>query len=250
MEGPSLYLAREQLRPFRKQRVAAVEGNTSIEKERFQGKVLKDIFCWGKHLVLQFDGFALKVHFLLYGTYEAEVEGVLVTGDYRRTRVPRLMLGFRNGSLSMFNCSVKIIEDGHLKGTYDFSVDIMSRSWDPRQALANAKTFPDEQIADVLLDQNVFAGVGNIIKNEVLSMAHVLPTARVADLSAGELRNVIALARSFSGQFLKWRRKFVLRKNLKVHGRSTCPFCSGRLTRRKTGKRARWSYYCTRCQHG
>jgi endonuclease VIII len=248
MEGPSLYLAREQLKPFTGQRILAVSGNTTIDKERFHGQVVKEIFSWGKHLVFQFDAFALRVHFLLFGTFEASIDGASVTGDYRRARVPRLVFTFANGTVSMFNCSVKIIEEKNVKQTYDLTVDIMSRSWDPAQALKSVRKQREEEIADVLLDQEVFAGVGNIIKNEVLSLTRVPPIAKVKDLSPKKLKEIIAFARSFSQQFLKWRRQFVLRKNLKVHRRGACPYCGAKLVRAKTGKRQRWSYYCRHCQ--
>jgi len=110
------------------------------------------------------------------------------------------------------------------------------------------KERPDEEIADVLLDQEIFAGVGNIIKNEILSQARVQPVARVKDLGTRKLKEVVTRARSFSQQFLRWRRRFVLRKNLKVHGRGTCPYCGAKLVRAKTGRRQRWSYYCSHCQ--
>ena len=54
---------------------------------------------------------------------------------------------------------------------YDFATDVMSDSWDPAAALRRMRGFPREEIADVLLDQTIFAGVGNIIKNEVSSFA-------------------------------------------------------------------------------
>jgi endonuclease-8 len=248
MEGPSLYLAMEQLQPFVGRRIRAVTGNTTIGKERFDGLVVKDIFAWGKHLVFQFEGFALRVHFLLFGTFEAEVEGVAVTGDYRKARTPRLAFTFDNGAIRMYNCSVRFIEGDRVKRTYDFSVDVLSRAWDPAKALARLKEHPDAEIADVLLDQDLFAGVGNIIKNEVLSLAHVRPDAKVKHLGTAKRKEIIALARSFSKQFLRWRRAFVLRKHLLVHGRATCPHCGGPLTRVRTGRRQRWSYYCPTCQ--
>ena len=254
MEGPSLYLAAEQLRPLRGERLLEVSGNTKTDKERLAGRVVRDIFPWGKHLVFQFDTFAVRIHFMLFGTFEAEVDGVWVTGDYRRARVPRLALTFARGQVLIFNCSVKFIESPSAKRDYDFSIDIMSRAWDPQQALRNlpgrgpGPGRGDEQIADVLLDQQVFAGVGNIIKNEVLSLTRTHPQQTVGSIDGRKLKRIIAEARAFSKQFLRWRRKFVLRKNLKVHRRGTCPHCAGKLSREKTGKRMRWSYWCPRCQ--
>jgi hypothetical protein len=66
MEGPSIFLAKEQLKPFKKKVVLDVSVSTKIDKDRFKGQLVKDIFSWGKHLLFQFDGFALKAHFLLF----------------------------------------------------------------------------------------------------------------------------------------------------------------------------------------
>lgn len=248
MEGPSLTLAAEQLKPFKGKTIRAVSGNTKIGKERLEGQRVKDIFSWGKHLVFQFDTFALRVHFMLFGTFEAEVDGAWVTGDYRKARESRLSLSFDNGVINMYNCSLKYLEERAAKKTYDFSVDIMSRSWDPKKALRQMKDHSQEEIADVLLDQSIFSGVGNIIKNEVLSIVKVNPKTAIADLTDKKLKETIAQTRSFSKQFLRWRRKFVLRKQLKVHRKSSCPHCGEKLIREKTGKRQRWAYWCPLCQ--
>ncbi len=248
MEGPSLFLAKEQLRPFKKKVILRVTGNTKIDKERFKGAVVKDIFSWGKHLLFQFDGFALKVHFLLYGTFSAEVEGKSVTGDYKKAQVPRLAFIFDNGQIEMYNCSVKIIEEPHMKSTYDFSADIMSKTWNPDLAYKKVKSCAGEEIADVLLDQEIFSGVGNIIKNEVLSLAYTNPREKIRNLKPKKIKEIISLAQSFSIQFYKWRKKFVLKKNLKIHRKSTCPHCGGKVKHEKTGKRVRWSHYCPVCQ--
>ena len=124
----------------------------------------------------------------------------------------------------------------------------MHRSWDKAQALRSMKEHENEEIADVLLDQEIFAGVGNIIKNEVLSIARISPTRKVKSISARKRGEIVEETRAFSKQFLRWRRKFVLRKHLKVHRRGTCPHCAHKLIREKTGKRERWSYWCPICQ--
>src|SRR5256885_504703 len=127
MEGPSLTLAAEQLQPFCGKVIKSVSGNTKIGKERLENREVKDIFSWGKHLVFQFDEFAMRVHFMLFGTFEADVEGKSVTGDYRRAKEPRLKLEFENGEICMYNCSIKFIESRKAKIEYDFSIDIMSK---------------------------------------------------------------------------------------------------------------------------
>jgi endonuclease-8 len=248
MEGPSLYLASQQLQPFSKKRILTLSGNTKIGKERLMDKEVLEIFAWGKHLVFQFDEFAMRVHFMLFGTFEAVIDGVQVTGDYKRSYEPRLKLVFDNGDIEMFNCSIKFIESKDAKLEYDFSIDVMSEKWNGKKALKNVLENTNEQIADVLLDQEVFAGVGNMIKNEVLSIVKVNPKTLVSDLTEKKLKEIVKTAHDFSWKFYEWRKEFVLRKNLKVHRKKYCPHCKTQLIREKTGKRQRWSYYCPNCQ--
>ena len=124
----------------------------------------------------------------------------------------------------------------------------MADEWDARAALAKVRTFPRAEIADVLLDQAIFAGVGNIIKNEVLFRTRVSPFARVRDISDRKLKAIVADARTFSFRFLELRRIFALRKNLEVYGKSICPRCGGAIERRVHGQRARRSFSCAKCQ--
>ena len=248
MEGPSLYLAARQLRPFRGKTVLTVSGNTKIEKERMLGQKVKSIFSWGKHLVIQFDRFALRTHFLLFGAFEASVDNTPLTGDYRRAYMPRLQLDFENGSIKLFNCSVKFLETRNARTDYDFSIDIMSSKWDPDQAFEVIRAKPEVEIADILLDQNIFAGVGNIIKNEVLWRVRIHPEMNVKDIPPAELKDLIADTQKFSHLFYKWRKVFLLRKHLEIYQKSICPRCGTKVQRAKTGKRHRISHFCPVCQ--
>lgn len=249
MEGPSLYLAAIQLRPFQGKVIRQVSGNSTIGIERLEGQNIREIFSWGKHLVFQFDTFALRVHFMLFGSFEATVEGNSVTGDYKKkNRTPRLAFVLENGHIEMYSCSVRYIEEKRAKALYDFSVDVMSKKWDPEAALKKISSFPDEEIADVLLDQDIFAGVGNIIKNEILFFSGVPPQAPVKSLSKEKRKELIVRARKFSFQFYEWRKVFLLRKSLVMYRKSACPHCGSKVTRKSTGKRARLSYYCEGCQ--
>ena len=248
MEGPSIHLAVEQLRPFAGRRILRVAGNSRIGIDRLRHRVVRDIFAWGKHLVLQFDRFALRVHFLLWGTFAATIRGVSVTGDYRRTGPPRLILDFTNGEITMWSASLRFLDIPHARDLYDFSGDVLSDTWNPRAALKKARRHADAEIADVLLDQNIFAGVGNIIKNEVLYRTRTSPFTRVGALSSRRLRAIVADARAFSFRFLELRRAFVLRKHLEVYGRSACHRCGGKINRKVHGSRERRSFFCRTCQ--
>ncbi len=249
MEGPSIYLAVEWLKPLKGKTIFLVEGNTQIGKERLEGKKLLNIFSWGKHLVFQFDDFAMRVHFLLFGSFEATIKGQKVTGDYPKKKVnPRLKLVFEIGELILYSCSLAFIESAKAKDQYDFTIDVLSPVFDPKKALKQLKSKPQEEIADVLLDQTIFAGVGNIIKNEVLFIVKRKPTTLITDMNDSLLKKIVKTARDFSYQFYEWRKEFVLKKHYQIYRKSLCPICQEKICKKKTGSRKRVSFFCLNCQ--
>lgn len=249
MEGPSLFLAAEQLKPFINKKISYIAGNTKIGKERLLDKKILDIFSWGKHLIFQFDDFALRIHFMLYGSFEGIIKEKKVTGDYPRKERPiRLQMRFKMGEIDFYSCSLRFIESANVKEQYDYSLDIMSPFWDAKKALKKLQSMPKIQIADLLLDQEIFAGVGNIIKNEVLFLSKILPTTVIEDISLTKLKTIVEKAQEFSLQFYKWRKKFELKKHYQIYRKSLCPKCGGKVTKKWTGFRNRVSFFCPHCQ--
>lgn len=249
MEGPSLFLAAEQLKPFINKIIIKVNGNTRIGKERLQNQKIVDIFSWGKHLIFQFNTFALRIHFMLYGSFEAIVRKKKVTGDYpRKNRPIRLQLICSMGEVDFYSCSLKYIEMANAKTLYDYSHDIMSLSWDSKRALEAILLMHESQIGDVLLDQNIFAGLGNIIKNEVLFLNKIHPSKLIKDISIRKLKNLIKTIKDFSHQFYLWRKAFELKKHYQIYRKSECPRCGRKVKREWTGIRNRISFYCLHCQ--
>jgi len=249
MEGPSLFLAAEQLAPFVGCRILAVSGNTKIGKERLEKEKIISIFSWGKYLFIQFKTFALRTHFLLFGSYRAVVNEKAVTGDYPpKAREPRLALTLKNGHIEMHSCSLRFIESPHAQELCDYSIDIMSDLWDPKKALNKLRKHPEEEIDDILLDQTIFMGVGNIIKNEALLLANILPTHKIADLSTHKQKQIVQFAREHALNFYHWRKDFELKKHYQIYRQSNCKQCGGKISRQRTGRTQRLSYICMHCQ--
>lgn len=249
MEGPSLFLAAEQLAPFTGQMIEEVGGNTKIGRERLLGKQILSIFSYGKYLFFQFDEFALRVHFLLFGSFEATVNEKKVTGDYpKRARVPRLALHLSIGHMEMYSCSIHYIEHHDAKELCDYTTDIMSGEWNGKKALIKLQSVPDSEIGDVLLDQTIFTGVGNIIKNEVLLLAKTSPLRKVEEISLAKLKKIISIIRNYVFDFYVWRKNFELKKHYKIYRQSICKQCGGKVSRKKTGMRNRLSYICPHCE--
>ena len=68
----------------------------------------------------------------------------------------------------------------------------------------------EEMACDVLLDQDISAGVSNIIKNEVLYRIKVHPASLVGNMSLVRQKKMIKEARNYSFDFLEWKKAFVL----------------------------------------
>ena len=68
-EGPSIIIAKEQMNLFIGKQVLKVTGNSKTNIARMQSMVLINIQSWGKHLLLCFNGFTVRIHFLLFGSY-------------------------------------------------------------------------------------------------------------------------------------------------------------------------------------
>ena len=237
-EGPSIVILREAAAKFRGKTVRRALGNSSLDLTRMEGRRVLALRSWGKHFLVQFSGFSLRVHMLMFGSYRI---------DARKPAPPRVSLQFDNGELNIYASSLKYIE-GPPEDTYDWRGDVMDEAWDPRLARRRLKLQPDTLVCDALLDQDLFAGVGNIIKNEVLFRTRVHPQSTIGDLPPRVLGKVIADARAYSFNFLEWKKAGVLRQHWQVHTRRTCPQCGGPLSKTYPGKSRRRTFFCPTCQ--
>jgi endonuclease-8 len=242
-EGPSIVILREQAARFAGQTLARVAGNTSIDKERLVGQRIEALRSWGKHFLVEMPEFSLRVHFLMFGSWRID--------ERKSWAEPRLSLGFEQGELNLYTCSVRYIEEP-LDLVYDWWADVMSDHWDPLLARQRLRARPRMLACDALLDQDIFAGVGNIIKNEVLFRIRVHPLSEVGALPAAKLRELVEQARQYSFDFYEWKKAFVLRKHWLAHTRRTCPRCDIPFSKGHLGLTQRRSFWCERCQarHG
>jgi endonuclease-8 len=126
---------------------------------------------------------------------------------------------------------------------------VIADAWDPAQARKTLSARPELIAADALLDQDLFAGVGNIIKNEVLFRIRVHPESEVGALPPRKLAELVEQAREYSFDFLAWKKAYVLKKHYQVHTKTHCPRDGTRLTYRKhLGRAQRRAFFCETCQ--
>ncbi|HYK55832.1 MAG TPA: endonuclease, partial [Flavisolibacter sp.] len=160
---------------------------------------------------------------------------------------PRLHLGFANGELNFYTCAVKMIEEP-LDEVYDWKADVLSDAWDPKAAKQKLKAIPDTLVTDALLDQTIFSGVGNIIKNEVLYRIKVHPKTKVEDLPSKKLTELIKEARQYSFDFLTWKKEYTLRQHWLAHTKSVCQRDGDKIVKEYLGKTNRRTFFCNSCQ--
>jgi endonuclease VIII len=238
-EGPSIVILKEQVTPFLGKTIERVSGNTTIEKERLLHQRIESFRSWGKHFLVELPDFSLRVHFMLFGSYRINED--------KSWAVPRLSLGFDQGEINFYACSVRFIEEP-IDLVYDWWADVMSEHWDEKLALQRLRAQPQTLVCDALLDQDLFAGVGNIIKNEVLFRIHVHPLSKVGALPAAKLRELVREARRYSFDFYEWKKQFVLKKHWLAHTKRTCPRCHIPLHKAHLGRTHRRSFFCENCQ--
>jgi endonuclease-8 len=183
LEGPPLKVIAEGLSFLTGERVISVFGNVKIEKEHLEGKIIETVFSRGKNLLFQFPEYTVRVHFVMFGSY--------TVNNPRKNVTPGLSLKTQNAVVEFYRCSIRMIPNEEVDILFDEEVDIMSEKWNGQKVLELTLRQADELICDVLLDQTVFAGVGNIIKNEALFLAGVHPLSRTRNVPREKIGEVI-----------------------------------------------------------
>lgn len=237
-EGPSIVILKELVLPFKGKKVITVSGNTTVNISDLAGQKIIDFKSWGKHFLICFKKTTIRIHFMLFGSYRI---------NETKPTAPRLSLQFAKGELNFYACSIKRFEEDP-DTVYDWAADVMNDKWDAAKARAKLKKQPATLVADALLDQDIFAGVGNIIKNEVLFRIKVHPESKIGKLPPAKLTALIKEARNYSFDFLKWKKEYTLKKHWLAHTKNTCPRCDIPLIKKYVGLTNRRTFFCANCQ--
>jgi len=226
VEGPSLVIASEEFEPFLRLKVAEATGTAKLPFSKIKGQKLKKVTSWGKHFILVFEKTTLRIHFLMFGSYRINKP--------RENRIPKMTLRFGKDHLYFYSCAIGILDEP-LDELYDWSTDTMSDEWSTPQALKKVQALPETQVCDVLMDQTIFTGVGNIIKNEVLFRQRLHPETKLGQLTKLEQRNLVKDTRAYCLQFYEWKKANVLKRNWQIFRKKTCPIC--KKSRHETANR-------------
>ncbi len=180
-EGPSILHLKNQLAPFIGKTVKQAGGYGPMETKWINGKKLLGIQTWGKHLLLNFSTGAVKVHLGLFGE-------VLVN---ERKNVNRsFYLEFAKGEINGYVVRAEKLAK-RPEETYDWRVDILNDDFDPAYVKQLLKVKAGNTIDDLLMDQQIFSGVGNKIRNEALYRAGIHPQSITGKIPAAKISKLI-----------------------------------------------------------
>jgi formamidopyrimidine-DNA glycosylase len=130
--------------------------------------------------------------------------------------------------------------------------DILADDWSAAVVVARARSLGGDAIGELLLDQRVTAGIGNVYRCESLWLCRVNPWTSTTDIGDPELAAVFETARRAMRANLKGvaGRRFPGYGRGAVHGRGgrPCPRCGSRIKVRAQGEHARLTYWCPTCQ--
>jgi endonuclease-8 len=224
-EGHSLRLAAERLAPI----VGA-----PVVSGPLAGARVESVEARGKHLLLHSDdGRTLHVHLGLHGAVRLRAHGegrgrhvvstaagdaVFVNAarfELRRTRLLRLALG----------------------------PDLLG-DFDAREYLRRVRLV-DRPVGEVVMDQRVLAGIGNIVKSEALWRLRIDPFAPVSALSDRRLLELAVESRRLLRAGVEARGRLP-RLIYRRPGRG-CPRCGTPIRSARQGEAARTTYWCPRC---
>lgn len=238
-EGPSIVILKEAVQQFKGKKVIKASGNSKqLDTSIFNEQTIMDFKSWGKHFLICFSRLTIRIHMMMFGSYRI---------NEHTDKPARLHLQFESGELNFYACSLKLIEQP-LDETYDWSADVMNPAWDAEKAIRKIKQQPQLLACDALMDQQLFAGVGNIIKNEVLFRTRIHPLSLINQLPPEKLKELLTESVNYSFDFLKWKKEFTLKKHWLAYNQKICPRNHVPFHKANTGKSHRRSFFCTECQ--
>jgi endonuclease-8 len=198
------------------------------------GRRLVSARAVGKNLLLEFDGgIVVRSHLRMRGRWTVVPAGSKLVGR------PWLVLRGRRHEAVLWNGPVLELERGW---TARLGPDILGG---PVAAARLRQTDQRRELGDVLLDQRIVAGIGNLWKAEALWHARVSPWRTVAETSDEELQLVLDEAARLMRASLEGARG---RRAVYRGAGRPCPRCGTPISSRGQGDDNRTAYWCPGCQ--
>lgn len=264
-EGDTIHRTAATLRRWlvgRDVTAARVAPRVRIDPGPLVGSQVEAVEAVGKHLLITFRvgerTMVLRTHNRMTGSWH-----VYPTGSpwQRPPHQARLVVEAGDRTAVLFNAPDIELQSGHRgggTGVDHLGPDILDQPPDVAAIVtAMGRRGPSEPIGDVLLDQTVVAGIGNIYRCEVMFLEGVDPAAPVGSLAAEQRTRLVHRAHELMTANLGHRPSGDGERDFGggpgaawVYRRvgRPCRRCGTTVRSATTGRFARTVYWCPSCQ--
>ena len=232
------------------------------------GQTVEQVESRGKWLLIHFSGGGtLATHMLMSGSWHIYRHGE----RWQQSRM-NMRIVLENSEYVTVGFTVPVaklvwrrdVERAlRIPGT---AIDVLSADFDPAEVARRVAAHGDEEIGDVLLHQEVIAGVGNVFKSEICFVTATHPFCRVAELDAERIALLVATSRklvkanvmedsgetivTYGGRQRRTTHESDPSASLWVYGRAgePCRKCGQQIRRRMQGPDVRVTFWCQHCQ--
>lgn len=172
-----------------------VEGTAHAVRRRSEallGATVEDVRSVGKHLVIELSsGDAIRIHLGMTGRWQVGPIGKSVHGS------ARLVLGTDSHLAACYSAPTVEIErsEAVARRLRRLGPDLLAE-FDAARFLERARAIGGRTVGEVLLDQRVLAGIGNVYKSEVLFLERVNPDTSVDDIDDDVLLALVGRAQA------------------------------------------------------
>ena len=268
-EGDTIYRTAQALHRYLSGRVvtrfeSVFPALTRVDHDRpLAGRTVERVISRGKHILMTFSGdLVLHTHMRMNGSWHGYAPGVRWRLPARDMRVlvataDFVAVGF-NVPVAELLTSRELMRHEALRA---LGPDLLDVDLDGEAVVRRARAQGAVAVADVLLNQRVAAGIGNVFKSEALFAAGIYPFTPASALSDDDLVRLLGIARDMLRANVASRRlapsrgrrtRDSLDRNaaLWVYGRGgkPCRKCGTPIQSKKTGVDARLTYWCPQCQ--
>jgi endonuclease VIII len=213
----------------------------SIDAAQLDGRRFESVEAFGKNLVLRFEGgIVLRSHLRMSGRWTVRPRGQVAAGR------PWLVLRGAAAEAVLWNGPVLEL---HSRALASLGPDILAVPPDFDAMLTRIDRAENNRyFGDVLQDQRLIAGIGNMWMAETLWHTKLSPWQRIGDVARDERLRALETAAALMRASVDAARE--PRKN--VHGRAgrPCPRCGTPVRSWGQGDANRIAYWCPACQSG
>ena len=228
------------------------------------GRAIESVAALGKHLLMTFSGgLTLHTHMRMHGSWHIYRPG---ERWQRPPRDMRIVVETERAVAVAFNVPVAALLSARELATHPvlahLGPDLLDPAFDPAAARARVRASTGS-LEETLLDQRTIAGIGNVLKSEILFAAGLnpfVPTVSVDDQRLDRLvstaltllrvnvleqgdRISIGVGRCTTGRMNPDEKLWVYGR-----GGKPCRKCGNPISVAKTGADARLTYWCPTCQ--